>query len=277
MYQVDDYTVSLLHFDEGIKDETGKVWTAVGNPVVSTDQSKFGGKSLYLDGSSYLDNMLNPLNDFNFTVDWWEYRISSQSGSQYQMQGSAYGANPFSIGHVYNSNICFSLSSTGKSWDMALNLIIGPVILNEWTHYALVRKGNVFYAFQNGVLKNTFNSDKLLYGADLSSCIGAYGSSYGFNGYIDEFRISNIARWTENFNPNKPLDDGKFLLTITLAEEVEREYPVTKDELDAFIKWYDSRANGTGSAYYTFDKFLNRKDYIVYDKILTFEVTDFSK
>lgn len=35
MYELDKYTVSLLHFDDGIKDETGKVWTAVGKPAIS--------------------------------------------------------------------------------------------------------------------------------------------------------------------------------------------------------------------------------------------------
>ena len=30
--------------------------------------------------------------------------------------------------------------------------------------------------------------------------IGSQGSVYYFNGYIDELRISNVARWTSNFS-----------------------------------------------------------------------------
>jgi hypothetical protein len=29
MYEMDQYTVSLLHFDDGLKDESGKVWTSL--------------------------------------------------------------------------------------------------------------------------------------------------------------------------------------------------------------------------------------------------------
>ena len=30
--------------------------------------------------------------------------------------------------------------------------------------------------------------------------IGSQGSAYYFRGYIDELRISNVARWTSNFS-----------------------------------------------------------------------------
>jgi hypothetical protein len=52
MYEMDEYTVSLLHFDNGIKDESGKVWTAKNGADISTVQSKFGGSSLYLNGTN---------------------------------------------------------------------------------------------------------------------------------------------------------------------------------------------------------------------------------
>ena len=291
MYQVDKYTVSLLHFDDGFKDETGKVWTAVGNPKISSDQSKFGGKSLYLDGSSCLSAPNN--GDFSFmngdfTVECWikrnDYSNKGQSmfelGSDSEKNGNPVGYGFFiGLGHDFKGQFgFFDNNSANKSIPVYGTTII-PV--GEWVHIAGVRKNNTLYIFKNGILENTTDctGGSVNPNPETLANIGTYANNArgnAYSGYIDEFRISNIARWTKDFDPTNS-GDGKFLLTITLAEEVEREYPVTKDELDAFIKWYDSRANGTGSVYYTFDKFLNRKDYIVYDKILTFEVTDFSK
>ncbi len=62
-----------------------------------------------------------------------------------------------------------------------------------------------------------------------------------------------------------------------MAEEVEKEYQLSKADLDAFVSWYDDRSKGIGSSYYTFDKSFKRKDYLAFDKILIFEVTDFTK
>ena len=282
MYEVDKYTVSLLHFDDVIKDETGKVWTTVGNPTILETQSKFGGKSLYLNGSSqYLATPATTDLNFSsgdFTIDWWEYRTSISDGpirSVLSFERPIPNTNLcLVVGYLNASghNVVYA-SSSGTTWDLLSDFDLGACDLNVWNHFALVRSGNTFYGFKNGILTSTFCSTSTINFTNLEHLFLGYrnytlsNANNYFSGYIDELRISNIARWP---------DDGKYLLTITLAEEVEREYPVTKNELDAFIKWYDSRANGTGSVYYTFDKFLNRKDYIVYDKILTFEVTNFS-
>ena len=80
-----------------------------------------------------------------------------------------------------------------------------------------------------------------------------------------------------------PVDSSKVLLVITMSEEVQKEYELSKIELDAFIDWYNTRAEGTGLVYYIFSKDFNlgpfdsRKDYIVFDKIENFEVMEFTK
>ena len=50
------------------------------NAQISTDQNKFGGSSLELTGASGniqidYNNDLN-LDDRDFTIEWWEYRLS---------------------------------------------------------------------------------------------------------------------------------------------------------------------------------------------------------
>lgn len=76
---------------------------------------------------------------------------------------------------------------------------------------------------------------------------------------------------------------NKAILLITMTNGTEKEYDLSMSEVNAFISWYDSRAGGTGKAYYTINKsfnkgpFISRKDNIVFDKVLTFEVNEYSE
>lgn len=80
-----------------------------------------------------------------------------------------------------------------------------------------------------------------------------------------------------------PPTNNRALLSITMVNGFEKEYDLTKAEIDSFISWYDNRANGSGKAYYTFDKafnkgpFSSRKDNIVFDKIMTYEVMEYNQ
>ncbi|WP_435922706.1 hypothetical protein [Paenibacillus sp. DYY-L-2] len=72
------------------------------------------------------------------------------------------------------------------------------------------------------------------------------------------------------------------LLRITLNNGIEKEYDLSMAEVNAFINWYEGRANGTGTVMYAINKhdnnkgpFKNRKDYVFYDKIITFEVNGY--
>ncbi|MNC52454.1 hypothetical protein D3C75_1018000 [compost metagenome] len=54
------------------------------------------------------------------------------------------------------------------------------------------------------------------------------------------------------------------------------------NEIESFLNWYDQRDAGRGPGSYAIDKhennkgpFKNRKDYVIFDKILTFEVNEY--
>ena len=75
---------------------------------------------------------------------------------------------------------------------------------DNWYHIAFVYNGFVTKIYINGVsLSSTYTYTF----SDISWRIKTYigrnaASSYEFfSGYIDEIRISNTARWTENFTP----------------------------------------------------------------------------
>lgn len=69
------------------------------------------------------------------------------------------------------------------------------------------------------------------------------------------------------------------ILSISLVNGATKEYDVSMEEVNKFINWYEERANGKGSALYSFDKKLNPyisvKEYIVHDKIVSFEVREY--
>jgi hypothetical protein len=285
MYEMDQYTVSLLHFDGGLTDESGKVWTANGGAATSNTQSEFGGSSLYLNGSQYISTPMSDDLKFvsnDFTIDFWMY--TNKSGASYgtdlfnnTVAGTYTGPALYYVGNT----IYGSVSVNGTSWISATNTIIP----NTWNHVAFIKNGNNLYIAINGVLGTpTTISGSAVESSQNYAVIGSLlGGSVDFHytGYIDEFRISKgIARWTSNFDPNIEL---RALLVITMSDEIQKEYDLSMDEINAFITWYDTRATGTGLPHYIFNKdfnlgpFQSREDYLVFDKIQNFEVMEYTK
>lgn len=201
---VDQYTVSLLHFNEGLKDETGKVWTAFGG--ASTD----GGTSLNLSTSS--QGLTTPihtdfaLGDVDFTIDCWVFKTTQWSPDYEYLAAHAtqYGVCSWMI-YFTNGKLSFA---TGKDkWDWPFMLTGSKVLeLNKWNHIAISRSGSNLYLLVNGVVDASVSNFSNFSTAALNMGLGANLYSPGCLGYIDEFRISKgIARWTDNFTPpNNP-------------------------------------------------------------------------
>lgn len=202
--QQDPDTVLLIHGEEIIDDSVYVNAITNNGVVVSADQSKFGGKSMYFNGSTAYLQVPSELFDFkddDFTVDWWEY-VTGNSATRFCTSRNANGYSGILAGYSGNANVLY-MSTTGTSWDLASRIAAFSTTLNEWVHWAFVRNGNAVYIFRNGELfKNIpingslyYNEKILLIGSGLDS------AQCYFQGYIDEFRISKIARWTENFTP----------------------------------------------------------------------------
>ena len=213
MYEVDQYTVSLLHFEDGIKDECGKVWVS-NNAGVSTDQKKFGNSSLAVDVGKYI--YTDDVSDFDFTgqftIEMWAMftkKPISHGGSFAQVLFSQF----------LNTSSCINFDVAGPEntyimTDSINGVRINPGAnynfdLNTWYHIAFVADELFgFYIFVNGKLVNRLTlTTKLPLLNSTRACIGKSfypGYEYDCVGYIDEVRISKIARWTEDFNPKAP-------------------------------------------------------------------------
>jgi hypothetical protein len=82
----------------------------------------------------------------------------------------------------------------------------GTISVDTWYHIAVVENGDNWYIFVDGVLKGSVYDATSTRLSNMTSDIEigyeVDGSLY-FDGYMDEYRISNSARWTSNFDvPN---------------------------------------------------------------------------
>jgi alpha-tubulin suppressor-like RCC1 family protein/fibronectin type 3 domain-containing protein len=73
-------------------------------------------------------------------------------------------------------------------------------------------------------------------------------------------------------------EGNRALVTIGIVNGGEKEFDLSVAEIELFLQWYDSTASGSGIGYYVFDKtynlgpFTSRQEYVIFDKILYFEI-----
>lgn len=138
----------------------------------------------------------------SFTIEWWEYCLEgavTRFCSFYTTDSSTYGG----IHLCYNDNKAY-VSSRTNSWDLVKGAEMIYNTTNEWVHWAFVRNGNHFLSYRNGSQYAATVLNGIPYqDSTHSMVIGEYrvGDSKPFKGYLEEFRISDIARWTGSFNP----------------------------------------------------------------------------
>jgi len=163
----------------------GPAFTADGAAQLSTAQAKFGSASLLLDGTDdFVTSDENiDLSSGDFTVDMW-IRPTSVTGYKGLWQsGTSTRLDVYLIGDqvqgVVGGSTTLFLSSTRIS-------------ANVWTMISVEREGNVHRLYINGVLEASSST-----GNRPDDGVFAVGKNgFGdFNGYIDETRLSTVARY----------------------------------------------------------------------------------
>lgn len=194
---------------------------AVGNAQISTAQSKFSGASALFDGTGdYLTVNFHTNTDFEFTAgeDFTiECFVRVTTYSQFNgliSLGSARSGNEYTL---YIEGISGAYYATAANFGGS-NLSRGTTNLSTgtWHHLAVSRSGTTVRLFVNGALEDT---DTLTFTAGQQSTIkiGSFSDgSLALNGYLDEIRISNTARYTSAFTPTTTpfVNDTNTLLLI---------------------------------------------------------------
>jgi hypothetical protein len=247
MSGIDSFTKLMLHLNTDFTDVSASAHsvTAHNNAQISSVQSKFGGASALFDYTT-LDYLSIPdssdwdLGSNDFTIDCWVYFTflkhnticSRMSDGHYFYWAFEYGTT-------------FRFRDLGTSIDFSISGV--PVTTNTWYHIAVVRTGNTFRMYLDGIQQGTdyINTDALFdRSAELD--IGTLGSGYGYElaGYIDEFRWSKgIARWTSNFTPpTEEYGESGVLLDdiLDLSDEILTEGTIIENQDVDIIELSDS-------------------------------------
>lgn len=181
-----------------------KLGTAVGNAKISTTQYKYGGSSGYFDGTGdyiYSNNSSRfEITSQNFTVEFW-LRPDNLTGFKNIVRKST-GSNyaPFTIAQD-GDKIRSRCSVNNTSWAMDQTSSIA-ITTGAWSHVALVRNGNVFTQYINGVASGTTTfSGSLMTNSSALYIAAASDGTAAYAGYLDDCRITIAARYTSNFTP----------------------------------------------------------------------------
>lgn len=170
--------------------------TRAGSTVISTAQSKIGSSSAYFDGTGdYLEINSSTLQHGtnNFTLECW---FRTNSSSKYQIIFDQRDADSQVAPTIYmppgNTLLYFVNGST--------RITGGVISTGTWYHIALSRSGSSTKLFINGTQSGSTYTDNNNY-INKPVIIGNYKPNLGatVDGYIDELRISNSARYTSNF------------------------------------------------------------------------------
>ncbi|WP_293738954.1 LamG-like jellyroll fold domain-containing protein [uncultured Parabacteroides sp.] len=208
----DENTMLLLHFNNYVQDSTGR------NLIIYAPNTFGPGKfdkAIYLNKDVVVIDKSNIRFDIiDWTIDFWYMDhatpIDYRTGLFSNGGGFNWGGNAISI-RILSSDGFWRFYFNTPSWNNEKFIDIPYSSITSFTHIAMVKKGSIGRVFFNGILKGkigglTTNSDQIE-----NLVIGKWLSGYDsvsqplVNGYIDEFRISNIARWTSNFiPPTKP-------------------------------------------------------------------------
>jgi len=201
-----DLTGIELEFSVGDTTETADAIVSINNDVLtsftaeadaqlSTAQAKFGPSSLLLDGTGdFVQSNASDVVQNNFTIEFFAYASNfAQDAYLWDNQSS-------------NQGFAFSLTQFGQ-----LRLIQDNTILqqtsasglnnNQWNHIALVQNGLFLDLYINGTSRLQYNTGGDSYPGQSYKIGTNEGETQFFNGYIDEFRSSDIARYTTTFTP----------------------------------------------------------------------------
>ena len=204
--------VSLLLHGDGANNSTtftdsssnNFTLSRVGDVKISTTQSKFGGSSIFFDGTGdYLT--LSNNSDFNFpndfTVEAWVFptAIVNSFDAIFTLKWTG----------VWNSGGPGLVLCVGTLlWNVGgvNNYTGGNIATNSWTHLAVSRAGSTMKVFKNGseVVSVTTSVD---FGTSNVPAVGVLDTAFGparfmLTGYIDELRVTKgVARYTAAFTP----------------------------------------------------------------------------
>ena len=167
-------------------------------------------RGVNLDGSSDFGNRsyASALDQDDVTMSGWVMFSSLIGSSNRGIIARSNANDAYNILIDYSSDTINYYVRKGTGWSIATPTP-SVVSTGQWYYVVLTHTANTLRGYLNGQLIGSQTSSTAVSRANSSFYFGHYGGGGTINGYIDEFRISNVARsddWilTEYNNQNSP-------------------------------------------------------------------------
>ncbi|WP_342436692.1 kelch repeat-containing protein [Paenibacillus sp. FSL L8-0436] len=272
------------------KTNTWSKKTEMPTGAAGTQIATLYGKIYVMGGVEPKDYSSN-MNEYDPVTDKWTKRKNmptirigggaiSVNGKIYVMGGETPVGHHFPILEEYTpSNVPtqIALTAIGEEQTVNLNWSAADVATGYEVKRSTTTRGP-YTTIASNVQGTTF-ADKDVENGKTYYYVVTVNTSSGENGTSNEAFATPQSDSTPN--PEPPGD--RAVLTITLTNGIEKEFDLSIEEVNAFLKWYDTKDADSGPAKFAIDKhnnnkgpFAKRTEYVIFDKILTFEVSEYS-
>lgn len=181
-----------------------KIVTRTGNVTISNLIRRIGDTSILVTpGGSWfrVGVNTNPIGLGNYTLEFWCYPTKTSGSalcgfrSHPTSLGTKFGLDNFNSGSV-------RVFLNGISLDGTFSLGSG----NTWIHFAIVRNNGMTTIYRNGSSVYSSSTTYNLDSADELYMGLAHDTSNTFGGNFENIILSNIAKYTSNFDPNSEIE-----------------------------------------------------------------------
>ena len=214
--QQNSHTVFLLTdslVDRSLYKNISYSYSNANDVAVGYNHKRDNRSHIYFSGSGHItftDQVEAIVGTNDWTIETWYYTTIATSTASYHVifhtrnnasTANQYGLTCFATVGSQGPQIC--LSTNTSSWNIHSSTTVAKVPVNTWAHIAYVRSGENFLTFVNGSLVASFTSTASILATSPRQWLGYYnnGTTYRLTGDIQDYRISDIARYTSNFTP----------------------------------------------------------------------------
>jgi hypothetical protein len=242
----------------------GNAFTPTTGTVISTAANKFGGSSLRLPGGSDILRTTIPhtavADNSNWTIEGWVNLDNvTYSGNKVMIGTPTGGVNLRGFGTPGGIVIEYYITdknlANAVNWNGNLNGASGSTSAGTFYHFALVHYNDVFTIYGNGVANSTrggYTANYNLFGSSTVTGSTTFSDlTYPYDGYVDEMRISNVARYHANFTPSTSAftnDDNTIMLCKFDGTNGSQAFVDTSTPLSAVTNVYlNGQSTSTGT------------------------------
>ncbi len=192
-------TALIIHGDQ--KEGTGFQDKSTGLAISENSRMFFDGTGDYLRINSSSDFEVAASNSESFTLECW-VKLDLHDDQETFMSLSDSGATLWRFRNYHGNGVSFQVYDSGS---LIVDVSGAEIADTAWHHVALVKVGNgsdsTYTLYKDGTsIGTTTDSSEFTVGGGLDiGCANTAGDP--LQGYMDEIRISNSARYTSTFTP----------------------------------------------------------------------------